>query len=176
MERSPSSPINSSGLAGLPAPTPTICWKTAREALAAARRSFGYVNTSDPRSLALSLALPLSAGSLMAEAMLRGLVFYSILGPKRFSKSTLDFIETTSDIAPFVRLQYKDLIERHLRRLENVPEDAATTAGTGKSLYEVRTAFGRRGTSAGCSTRSIRARRRRCTIPVSRIIAWESSR
>jgi tetratricopeptide (TPR) repeat protein len=106
--------------------------KSAREALAAARRSFGYIDRGDPRALALSLALPLSAGGLMAEAMLRGLVFFSILGPKRFSKSTLDFIETTSDIAPFVRLQYKDLIERHLQRLQKAPEDAATRRELGR--------------------------------------------
>jgi tetratricopeptide (TPR) repeat protein len=106
--------------------------KTAREAIASAKRSFGYIDSGDPRALALSLALPLSAGSLMAEAMLRGLVFFSILGPKRFPKSTLDFMESTSDIAPFVRLQYKDLIERHLERLKNAPEDAATRRELGR--------------------------------------------
>src|SRR5262249_4967262 len=106
--------------------------KTAQEAVASARRSFGYVNAKDPRSLALSLALPLSAGSMMAEAALRGLVFFSILGPKRFPKSTLDFLESTSDIAPFVRLQYKDLIERSLDRLKSYPEDAATRRELGR--------------------------------------------
>jgi tetratricopeptide (TPR) repeat protein len=106
--------------------------KTAREAVASARRSFGYIDTADPRALALSLALPLSAGSLMAEAMLRGLVFFSILGPRRFQKSTLDFMESTSDIGPFVRLQYKDLIERSLERLKIAPEDAATRRELGR--------------------------------------------
>src|SRR5262245_26527816 len=106
--------------------------KTAGEALASARRSFGYIDTADPRALALSLALPLSAAGMMAEAMLRGLVFFSILGPKRFPKSTMDFIESTSDIAPFVRLQYKDLIERHLERLRFAPDDAATRRELGR--------------------------------------------
>jgi hypothetical protein len=106
--------------------------KAAREALSAAQRSFGYIDPRDPRSLALSLALPLSAGGMMAEAMLRGLVFFSILGPKRFPKSTLDFIETTSDIAPFVRLQYKDMIDRLQRRLEGAPGDAAARRELGR--------------------------------------------
>ncbi|MEO7650479.1 MAG: FG-GAP-like repeat-containing protein [Bryobacteraceae bacterium] len=108
--------------------------KTVGEAVASARRSFGYIDTANPRALALSLALPLSAGGLMAEAMLRGLVFFSILGPKRFPKSTLDFMESTSDLAPFVRLQYKDLIERSLERLNRVPDDAATRRELGR-LY-----------------------------------------
>ncbi|HVY94992.1 MAG TPA: VCBS repeat-containing protein, partial [Bryobacteraceae bacterium] len=106
--------------------------KTAQETLAAAKRSFGYIDPANPRSLALSLALPLSAGSLMAEAMLRGMVFYNIVGPKRFTKSTLDFMESTSDIAPFVRLQYKDLIERHRERLEKAPGDAVTRRELGR--------------------------------------------
>src|SRR4030095_4107722 len=106
--------------------------KTAGEALAGARRSFGYIDTADPRAIALSLALPLSAAGMMAEAMLRGLVFFSILGPKRFPKSTLDFIESTSDIAPFVRLQYKDMIERHQERLRFAPDDAATRRELGR--------------------------------------------
>src|SRR5882724_604140 len=108
--------------------------KTAREALASARRSFGYIDTGDPRALALSLALPLSVGSVMAEAMLRGMVFFSILGPRRFPKSTLDFMESTSDLAPFVRLQYKDLIDRSLERLKTAPQDAATRRELGR-LY-----------------------------------------
>jgi tetratricopeptide (TPR) repeat protein len=100
--------------------------KTAREAWSAARRSFGYIDVTDPRALALSLALPLSAGGMMAEATLRGLVFFSILGPKRFPKSTLDFMESTLDLAPFVRLQYKDVIESQQQRLKSAPDDAAT--------------------------------------------------
>src|SRR3954452_22916399 len=108
--------------------------KTAREAVASAQRSFGYIDTKDPRALALSLALPLSAGSLMAEAMLRGMVFFSILGPKRFPKSTLDFMESTSDLAPFVRLQYKDLIDRCQEQLKSAPKDASIRRELGR-LY-----------------------------------------
>jgi tetratricopeptide (TPR) repeat protein len=106
--------------------------KSAASVFASARRSFAWVNPRDPRSLALSLALPLSAGGMMAEAMLRGLVFYSILGPERFPKSTLDFVETTSDIAPFVRLQYKDTIEQHRARLAKAPDDAVTRRELGR--------------------------------------------
>lgn len=106
--------------------------KTAQEALESAKRSFSYIDPANPRSLALSLALPLSAGGLMAEAMLRGMVFYNIMGPKRFTKSTLDFMESTSDIAPFVRLQYKDMIDRHCERLEKAPGDAVTRRELGR--------------------------------------------
>ncbi len=105
---------------------------TAKEAVASARRSFGYIDASDPRSAALALALPLSAAGMVAESMLRGLVFFNILGPKRFPKSTLDFMESTSDIAPFVRLQYNDLIERHRERLAKAPDDAATRRELGR--------------------------------------------
>lgn len=102
------------------------------ETAAAARKSFGYVDTSDPRSLALALALPLSLGSVMSEAVLRGMVFFSALGPNKFTGSTLDFMETTSDIAPFVGLEYKDLIDRHIARLQTDPDDAAARRSLGR--------------------------------------------
>jgi tetratricopeptide (TPR) repeat protein len=106
--------------------------KMMRDAAASARRSFGYIDVTDPRSLALALALPLSAGGLVAEAVLRGKAFFDAVGARRFTKSTLDFMESTSDIAPFVKLQYKDLIERHAHRVEQEPGDAATRRELGR--------------------------------------------
>jgi tetratricopeptide (TPR) repeat protein len=103
-----------------------------QETVASARRSFGYIDVKDPRSLALALALPLSAGGMMAEAMLRGKTFFEAVGARRFPKSTLDFMESTSDIAPFVKLQYKDLIDRHIQRLERDPGDSATRRELGR--------------------------------------------
>ena len=102
------------------------------EGLNAARKSFAYIDTADSRSLALGLALPLSVGSVLSEAVLRGMVFFQALGPDKFMKSTLDFMETTSDIAPFVGLEYKDLIDRHISRLETAPHDSATRRSLGR--------------------------------------------
>src|SRR5438552_18049239 len=45
--------------------------KTMGTAFQSARRSFSYIDLADPRSLALSLALPLSAAGLLADLMLR---------------------------------------------------------------------------------------------------------
>ena len=59
----------------------------------------------------------------MAEAMLRGLVFFSIVGPKRFQKSTLRLHRRHAPISRrSCSLQYKDMIERQLKRLERAPE------------------------------------------------------
>jgi tetratricopeptide (TPR) repeat protein len=106
--------------------------RTLREAASSARRSFGYIDPRDPRAIALSLAMPLSAGGMMAEALLRGIVFLSALGPKRFTTSVLDFIEQVSDVGPFVSLQYKDLIDRYVDRLEREPEDAGARLELGR--------------------------------------------
>ena len=113
-------------------PEPGEILKTAGEAFDSARRSFGYVGLSDPRTLALSLALPLSVSKMMAEAMLRGLMFLQALGPEHFTGSTFDFMETQSDIGPFVGLQYKNLIERHEARLGQAPDDAVTRRELGR--------------------------------------------
>jgi hypothetical protein len=106
--------------------------KTLREIADSARRSFAYIDTRDPRALALSLALPLSAGRIMAEAALRGTMFLAALGPKRFASSVSDFLESSSDVGPFVSLQYKDLIERQLERLEANPDDSTARLELGR--------------------------------------------
>src|SRR5687767_1685667 len=68
--------------------------KTFENALSSVRRSFGYIDLKDPRSLALSLALPVSAAGLMADLMLRAAVYYSATGPKRFIVSASNAVET----------------------------------------------------------------------------------
>ena len=105
--------------------------KTMGTALQSARRSFGYIDLADPRSLALSLALPLSAAGLVADLMLRGIVYYSAIGPKRFIVSASNAVETFSEVGPFVSLQYKELITLHQDRLAGYPDDSTARSRLG---------------------------------------------
>jgi len=68
-----------------------------REALAAARESFGYLDLSDPRNLAFPLQFVLSMGTLLVEAGLRGLVSYEALGADQFPKFCVDIFEIFTD-------------------------------------------------------------------------------
>ena len=69
---------------------------------------------------------------MTAEALLRGLVFYSALGgPERLLIATDNAIETFSDVGPFFRLQYKDLIES-----QNGEQDGESIADQYKELVQ----------------------------------------
>jgi ASPIC and UnbV/FG-GAP-like repeat len=105
-----------------------------RETLRSARRSFRYVDVTDPRTLALSFAAPISAAGMIAEIMLRAVVYYWLQGPRRFRSSAANIVEMFSEVGPFLGLQYQAMIDRHLERLKRQPQDSAARLELGR-LY-----------------------------------------
>ncbi|HYK89963.1 MAG TPA: FG-GAP-like repeat-containing protein, partial [Acidobacteriota bacterium] len=100
--------------------------------LRTARRSFGYRDLSDPRILALPFELPLSAGSLIADALMKLMVVYSAAGSRRLPSLMNDALELFSDTPVFMTLRYKDLIERYRERLKRNPGDSETRLQLGR--------------------------------------------
>ncbi len=103
-----------------------------QDVLRTARRSFGYFNLRDPRMLALPIELPLAAGGIVVETLMRVMAVYKASGPRRFPSLFREAIETYSDTALFVQLRYKDLINRYEDRLQRNPDDAATRLKLGE--------------------------------------------
>jgi tetratricopeptide (TPR) repeat protein len=106
--------------------------KAIGEALQSARRSFSYLDARDPRILTLPLTLPLSATGILSELMLRGVMGYSVLGPRRLSAFMGDIVELYCEVGVFVSLQYKQLIDRHQERLRREPNDYGTRVELGR--------------------------------------------
>ena len=108
-----------------------------QELLGVVRHSFGYVDWSDPKSLLLPLQLPLSVGTMLMDAGLRGLASLDVVGASRY----LDFVaysfEIFSDFPIYISLQYKEIIERNQKWLEAHPEDTITRARHGRVLVKV---------------------------------------
>ena len=94
-------------------------WRTAK-------RSFGYLNPRDPGILAAPFEFPLAVGGIIADSIARIMAVYHIVGPERLPRLMLEAIELYSDTAVFVSLQYKDVIEKYLDRLQREPNDFAT--------------------------------------------------
>jgi hypothetical protein len=99
-----------------------------------ARRSFGYLDPRDPRILALPIELPLTAGSIFADTLMRMITVYQVAGVRRMPKMLRDAVELYSDTAMFVKLEYKTLIDRLSARLERNPGDHETRMKLGR-LY-----------------------------------------
>ncbi|MBS1859151.1 MAG: VCBS repeat-containing protein [Acidobacteria bacterium] len=108
--------------------------RATRETLATARRSFGYLDLRDPRIFGLAMALPLSAGRMLAESAVRGMSYYQALPARLFPVSVRNVIEMYCENGPFVSLEYKDLTDRYLERLKRQPNDAVTRLDLGQ-LY-----------------------------------------
>src|SRR5579859_5286472 len=108
-----------------------------QELLGVVKSSFGYVDWSDPKSLLLPLQLPLSVGTMLMDAGLRGLASLDVVGASRY----LDFVaysfEIFSDFPIYISLQYKEIIERNQKWLEAHPEDTVTRAQYGRVLVKV---------------------------------------
>jgi len=106
-----------------------------REALAAFRASFSYVDRKKPRSwIGLPFQLPLSFGTLMTQEGLRLLHAASALGPRRASSFLGYMVEPFADFHVYVSLQYQDEIRELRKRLEKNPNDAETRHTLGRTL------------------------------------------
>ena len=106
--------------------------KAVGEALQSARRSFSYLDPFDPRILTLPFTLPLSAAGLMSELALRGMMGYSVMGPRKLTAFLGDIVELYCEVGVFVSLKYKQLIDFHQERLRRDPDDFETRAELGR--------------------------------------------
>ena len=99
-----------------------------------ARRSFGYLNPSNPRILALPFEIPFSTAGIATETMLRLMAIYSVVGPRRLAVFLENAAEVYCEIAVFIGLEYKELTGRYLERLKQNPHDSRTRLELGR-LY-----------------------------------------
>ena len=118
------------GWVGLPEGLPLR--RVAEDVLNSARRSFGYLDLTNPRTLALPLELPFSAGGIAVETLLRMMAIYSVVGPKRLKTFMNNAAEVYVDTAVFIGLEYKEVIERYKERLMQNPDDARTRLELGR--------------------------------------------
>ncbi len=106
--------------------------KLAGDVLNSARRAFGYMDLSNPRTLALPLELPFAAGGIAAETLLRMMALTSVVGPKRLKAFVTNAAEVYVDTAVFIGLEYKEVIERYKERLSEKPDDCSTRLELGR--------------------------------------------
>jgi tetratricopeptide (TPR) repeat protein len=107
-----------------------------REVVAAAKRSFGYIDLRDPRNVAFPIQLALSVGTLMAQQGLRGLASFEVIGAPHFPKFVADVFEMFTEVQVFVGLEYRDVIAKYEARLERAPGDDATRVELGRTLLK----------------------------------------
>ena len=106
--------------------------KVADDVLNSARRAFGYLDFTDPRTLIVPLEMPLSAGGIAAETLLRMMAIYSVVGPKKLRVFLANAAEVYCETAVFIGLEYKEVIERYQRHLEKNPGDHKTRLELGR--------------------------------------------
>jgi tetratricopeptide (TPR) repeat protein len=106
--------------------------KLAGDVLNSARRAFSYIDLTNPRTLALPLELPFSAGGIAAETLLRMMALVSVVGPKRLKVFMTNAAEVYVDTAVFISLEYKEVIERYKERLREKPDDHNTRLELGR--------------------------------------------
>src|SRR5262245_10278117 len=104
----------------------------AEDVINSARRAFGYMDLRNPRTLALPLELPFSAGGIAGEALLRMMSIISVVGPKRLKVFMSNAAEVYVDTAVFIGLEYKEVIERYKERLKERPDDYPTRLELGR--------------------------------------------
>src|SRR5882762_894553 len=106
--------------------------RLAGDMLNSARRAFGYMDLTNPRTLALPFELPFSAGGIATETLLRMMAIASVVGPKRLKVFMSNAAEVYVDTAVFIGLEYKEVIERYKQRLKEKPDDHSTRLELGR--------------------------------------------
>jgi tetratricopeptide (TPR) repeat protein len=99
-----------------------------------ARRAFGYLDLTDPRTLALPFELPLAATGIAADTLLRLMAIYSVVGPRRLPVFMSNAAEVYVETAVFIGLEYKEVMKRYRERLRDNPGDHKTRLELGR-LY-----------------------------------------
>jgi hypothetical protein len=106
--------------------------KLAGDVLNSARRAFGYLDFTSPRTLGMALELPFAAGGIAAETALRMMSIISVVGPKRLKVFMNNAAEVYVDTAVFIGLEYKEVMERYKERLKENPRDHSTRLELGR--------------------------------------------
>ena len=104
--------------------------------LAAAKKSFANIDLSGPGAAALPFQMALSLGTLMTQSALRGLVTLDVAGPKKVRRLVEDFFAMFTEVQVFMGLEYKDIVERCRKRLEEAPEDFSVRLELGETLIK----------------------------------------
>ena len=82
------------------------------EIVEAARRSFSYVDLTDPRHAGFPAQLAISVGTLMTQSALRGLAAWQVMGSSRMPLLARDFVEMFTEFPVFIGLEYRHAIEK----------------------------------------------------------------
>jgi tetratricopeptide (TPR) repeat protein len=106
--------------------------KLAGDVLNSARRAFGYLDFTSPRTLGMALELPFAAGGIAAETALRMMSIVSVVGPQRLKVFMNNAAEVYVDTAVFIGLEYKEVMERYKQRLKENPRDNNTRLELGR--------------------------------------------
>ncbi len=106
------------------------------EIVAAARRSFGYLDLADPRNVSFPAQVALSVGTLAVQSALRGFATLELVGPEHTAKLIRDFFELYTEVGVFIHLEYKSVIEKYRARLAAEPNDHWTRVQLTKMLVK----------------------------------------
>ncbi len=100
----------------------------------AARRSFGFVDLTSPKSVVFPAQLALSVSSLAVQSALRGLATIEFFGPVKMQPMVRDFFEMYTELPVFIGLEYKDIVKRCEDHLKSSPDDYKTRLELGQIL------------------------------------------
>ena len=110
--------------------------RASADIVTAAGKSFGYIDLKDPRNIGLPAQMALSFGTMFVQCALRGMATYEVIGPTRVQRLAEDFFEMFTELQVFVGLEYKEVIDRCMARLEVAPHDHATRLELGHTLVK----------------------------------------
>src|SRR6185437_11738687 len=83
---------------------------------------------------ALPAQLALSIGSLAVQSALRGLATIEHFGPTKIQPLIKDVFQMYTELPVFIGLEYKEIIARCRKRLDDAPEDYKTRLELGQIL------------------------------------------
>ncbi len=100
----------------------------------AAKRSFSFVNLTEPGGFIFPAQLALSVGSLAVQSALRGLATFEFFGPTKIQPLVKDLFQMFTELPVFIGLEYKEIIRRCENRLQTTPDDHKTRLELGEIL------------------------------------------
>ena len=110
--------------------------RASSEIVDAAKRSFGYVDLTNPRYFGFPAQLALSVGTLAIQSALRGMATYEVIGPEVMPRLLLDFFEMYTELGVFVGLEYRKVMDQFRERLTANPDDQSTRIQLGRMLIK----------------------------------------
>ncbi len=104
-----------------------------RSLVATARHSFGSLDRMHEPAWSTATRGTLSAGTLALQQALRALSSYAVLGERRYPEFLANVVELFDDNHVFVTLQYREMLQHYLARLERTPDDARSRLELGRT-------------------------------------------